>query len=282
MADVTTPHRRSPKSHNMMKNMFRESDDESSSSDDEDDEEDGDPRDKEGLSAVPPHADNDDTMAYTGLCHDFQVVLRQDRKKGIAHQLWPAATFLSHYLEQHVETLLPPGTSVLELGAGIGLCGLVCYKLHATSVVLTDLPVAMSLLDTNVLLNAVEPGEQIPSTKQRVRPMVLSWGNESELAAVLATMDKSSQWVCVAADCVYWEALFEPFFHTVRALVVDHHVDVILAHVKRWKKDERFFKMCRKHMQVIQLVEDVSLELQEHTQDHHRVIKRIYRLTAKV
>ncbi|RHY19231.1 hypothetical protein DYB32_010263, partial [Aphanomyces invadans] len=202
---------------NMMKNMFRESDDESSSSDSSEDERPTEELLRDGISNAPLTADND-TLAYTSHCHDFQVLLKEDRKKGIAHQLWPAATFLSHYLEKHAETMLPTGTKVLELGAGIGLCGLVCHKLHATSVILTDLPVAMPLLETNIRLNTAATDEA-GSMENSVRPMVLSWGSDSDLAMVMESQEKEGgRLLCVAADCVYWEHLFEPFFHTVRAL----------------------------------------------------------------
>ncbi|KAH9122357.1 hypothetical protein LEN26_010299 [Aphanomyces euteiches] len=241
---------------NLLKSMFRESDNESSegSSDDED------------ASPIAGESVSDDSMTYESLNKSFSIILRQERKKGIAHQLWPAAAFLSHYLEQHTSEFLPQGTSVLELGAGIGLCGLVCHKLHASHVVLTDLPVAIPLLDTNIGLNC---------TTENVQAAVLSWGNANELTQVMTQIPPSERLLCVAADCVYWENLFQPFFETVRALVVDHNVDVLLAHVKRWKRDERFFKLCRKHMRVDQLVEDIS-----HDQDQ-RIIKRIYRITKK-
>lgn len=92
--------------------------------------------------------------SVTGL---FKIQLRQQKRKGIAHQLWPAATFLSKYIEDNVTTLYPRSksedTSILELGAGIGLCGLVCSALNFKKTILTDLPVALDLLNSNIALN---------------------------------------------------------------------------------------------------------------------------------
>ena len=90
----------------------------------------------------------------TGL---FKIQLQQQKRKGIAHQLWPAATFLSKYIEANVTTLYPRSkpedTGILELGAGIGLCGLVCSALNFKKTILTDLPVALDLLNSNIALN---------------------------------------------------------------------------------------------------------------------------------
>ncbi|KAF0719533.1 Aste57867_977 [Aphanomyces stellatus] len=263
--------------HSIFKSMFRGSDDESSEEESSDDSDADEARASASTTAAAAAGTdpNDEISAYEAIHHDFRILLRQERKKGIAHQLWPAATFLSHYLEQHASTLLSTDTSVVELGAGIGLCGLVCHKLQARHVFLTDLPVAVPLLDANIALNCAGDDES------RIHAAVLGWGSATDLAAVMAQMPANGPRLCIAADCVYWEELFEPFFETVRALVVDHGVDVILAHVKRWKRDEKFFKLCRKHMTVTQLVEDVGVEMNEHTQASQRVIKRIFRLSAK-
>ncbi len=67
--------------------------------------------------------------------------------------------------------------------------------------------------------------------------------------------------LCLAADCVYWESLFKPFVATLRSLVEEHNADVLVCHVKRWKKDERFFKMCRKHFQVMLVREHTNVEM---------------------
>ena len=92
--------------------------------------------------------------SITGL---FKIQLLQQKRKGIAHQLWPAATFLSKYIEANVTTLFPRSkpedTGILELGAGIGLCGLVCSALSFKKTILTDLPVALDLLNSNIALN---------------------------------------------------------------------------------------------------------------------------------
>lgn len=95
--------------------------------------------------------------SYRSVKDAFTVSYQQQRKKGIAHQLWPAAIILSKYIEENIQNVCgssgPESVNILELGAGIGLCGLVCSALKFRKVILTDLPVALDLLNTNINLN---------------------------------------------------------------------------------------------------------------------------------
>ena len=329
----------------MLKNMFGGSESDSDSNSNSDDGSVGGTRASLPSSsastaaiaiATAVAADNDPTTTtvetYRSLTGTFEVLLHQQRQKGIAHQLWPAATFLSHYLEQHPDVIFGPGgtaatnggggsgsgsssdsgsgsggpvaTSVIELGAGIGLCGLVCSKLKCDAVVLTDLPVALPLLETNIAINHQGGGDG------EVTAMVLSWGCDDDLLAVMRAARRhgpDQRVVAIAADCVYWEVLFAPFFATLRALVLHHSVDVVIAHVKvrksiaarprrcrgpspplplpsparlqRWKRDEKFFKMCRRCLTVDVLLERVDMVPHEHTGVPTKEIKRIYRIS---
>jgi len=73
---------------------------------------------------------------------------------GIAHQLWPAAVLLCDYIGDHpdflVDLIAEHPLHVVELGSGIGLCGLFVaslfkhrYPTIEAKVVLTDLSCAM-------------------------------------------------------------------------------------------------------------------------------------------
>jgi predicted nicotinamide N-methyase len=249
----------------------------------------------------------------------FQISLHQEKIKGIAHQLWPAATHLSKYLETNLDTLLPSNSveciNVLELGAGIGLCGLVCSKLNFKKVIVTDLPVAIDILNSNIALNntvtstnggrriiVIEKGDienkSIPldiadhvvdcGTMERessshctIEARVLSWGNHDELASVMEHFDRSFPVLVIAADCVYWESLFKPLYDTITKLVSQYNCEIIISHVRRWKKDEKFFKMCRKTM-IVELLEEIREYVPaEHTGVLTREIKRIYRIRSK-
>lgn len=94
---------------------------------------------------------------YHSVKDAFTISYQQQKKKGIAHQLWPAAVILSKHIEENIQNICgesgPECVSILELGAGVGLCGLVCSALKFRKVILTDLPIAIDLLNTNIHLN---------------------------------------------------------------------------------------------------------------------------------
>ena len=68
-----------------------------------------------------------------------------------ARWVWDSCPLVCEYLcdEENVDALVR-GRRVVELGAGTGMPGLVCSKLGAASVTLTDLPSELALLEENV------------------------------------------------------------------------------------------------------------------------------------
>lgn len=72
-------------------------------------------------------------------------------------ELWPAACLLAQHLatDTHTRALLLQADAVCELGAGLGLPGIVAALLGARHVALTDLPQALPLLADNVERNGV-------------------------------------------------------------------------------------------------------------------------------
>lgn len=221
-----------------------------------------------------------------------EIVLLERKHLGIAHQLWPAAGFLCDFFVKNEEILISAATAetpqlascdhssnsstadpqlcILELGAGIGLCGMfiaaMMNKRFRTSVALTDLPEAIEGLNLNVERN------NLSST---VQSKVLSWGVSADVEAVMSQFGGRIPLV-IAADCVYWECLYEPLFITLKDLIA-RGCKVIISHVRRWKKDGKFFAMCKKAgYAVTVLVEEVKTVPAEHTGIPTRQVTRIY------
>jgi predicted nicotinamide N-methyase len=211
-----------------------------------------------------------------------EILLLERKQLGIAHQLWPAAKFLCEYFHKHPNVLTDCAIAsdgklhmpVLELGAGIGLCGMFIAPLlqntHEVHSIITDLPEAMDGLNENIARNQLE---------DKVKARVLSWGVKSELDAVLAEFNGLTPLV-IAADCVYWECLYEPLFSTMKDLIAAG-CKIIISHVRRWKKDGKFFAMCRKAgFSVTTVVEEVATVPAEHTGVPTRQVTRIYCIQA--
>ena len=57
---------------------------------------------------------------------------------------------------------------------------------------------------------------------------VLSWGNASELQAVMNSLPTANEipLLVLAADCVYWECLFDPFLQTLLQITSAYGITV--------------------------------------------------------
>ena len=114
------------------------------------------------------------------------------------------AVLLSHYIASLRGKRLVENRTVVELGAGCGLPGLVAAR-FAQQVLLTDgNEIVMDLLDRNTrnVVNA--------------RSMRLEWGTAVSLPNDL---DLDAVDVVIAADVVQWPAEVEPLLQTVKALL---------------------------------------------------------------
>jgi hypothetical protein len=90
----------------------------------------------------------------------------QHRQHSTGSDLWDSALVLAHALERP-EFLLPAESqqqqqhTILELGSGTGALGLYCRKCLGHSVILTDLPENLSLIESNAKLNHLQDGVSI-------------------------------------------------------------------------------------------------------------------------
>eukprot|EP00928_Gymnodinium_smaydae_P082043 TRINITY_DN65476_c0_g1_i1.p1 TRINITY_DN65476_c0_g1~~TRINITY_DN65476_c0_g1_i1.p1 ORF type:complete len:265 (+),score=42.80 TRINITY_DN65476_c0_g1_i1:77-871(+) len=154
-----------------------------------------------------------------------------DYRIGAMH--WPSGRLLARALAE-ASDVLPPiaGRSVVELGAGPGLPGLVCAKLGASSVVLTDLIELVPLMDRNIELNSMEAV---------VRSETLDWlkASESPLAAKNRAANAPPLDLLVAADVVYVEEQ-EPLMGAMLALMEPGHTELVLAYKNRNPGDREY------------------------------------------
>jgi hypothetical protein len=129
--------------------------------------------------------------------------------------LWPASKVLcDHILSQ------PPSTFAnqlcLELGAGVGVCGLV-LSAHSTPLhnVLSDgNEVVMEILHTNVdrfRTAHADRAQQISSTK-------LTWGSPAELDALLQRFPQRFDFI-YGSDIVAWDQWFPDLVTLLRRLL---------------------------------------------------------------
>lgn len=125
-------------------------------------------------------------------------------------QLWPSAFVLGDFLLSCAGRAMVGGRSVLELGCGVGLLGLVAKLAGARHVVLTDAdPLVLSLCKHNLQLNhRISAGAaDVEGTALATAPIdvrQLDWRDESALDGALP---KGGVDVVLAADVVYEEGV---------------------------------------------------------------------------
>ena len=243
-----------------------------SSDEDEEEEETG----EQGPSGVGDGGGTEEELIHRG--QFAEIRLFQQKSRGIAHQLWPAATHLCNYIDGNMQAVFEPHggveqARVVELGAGIGLVGLYVAALGCKRTILTDLPKAMDILNRNIEANA-ENGKGV------IDCMPLSWGCSDEASLVVSALNEQTTTfppLILAADCIYWECLFEVLVDSLCELLAIPGARVLMSHVRRWKKDARFFKLCTKRgLSVTVLQETVEHVPAINTGLPERCITRIY------
>lgn len=120
------------------------------------------------------------------------------------------------------------GASVLELGAGSGLAGMVAVRLGAQNVVITDGDqTSVDLAAQNLIQNG------IPCDKPNVCVTRLLWGQQKLFRANRSDLVPESGFdVIVAADVMYKKELPLLLFRTVKDLLAPSGV-VYLCHLVR-------------------------------------------------
>lgn len=110
--------------------------------------------------------------------------------------LWDSSVVLARLFSRHHSLLLGPGARVLELGAGLGLCGLAAAA-AGYQTFLTDRPEVLPLTCSCLADNA-KAIEQASGKINTVQVLPLMWGDAEAAASLNPPFD------CILmADCIY-------------------------------------------------------------------------------
>ncbi|KAM4613929.1 EEF1A lysine methyltransferase 3-like [Polymixia lowei] len=147
---------------------------------------------------------------------------------GVAAPVWDAALHLCRYFEDQSFDLR--GKRILELGAGTGIVGILAARLGA-EVTLTDLPLAVPQLQTNVSANM--PISGWPSVPPTVLP--LSWGQDQ--------LSFPSDWdLVLGADIVYLSETYPLLLETLVHLCKNGAVVYLSSKMRREHGTPGFFE----------------------------------------
>ena len=101
---------------------------------------------------------------------------------GLSAKLWPSAYVTSKWLCDNPEMVR--GHTVCELGAGVGLLGIVASRLGAKHVILTDLQEAVKLLAINARENA-DPGVRVHEFESLTEDFHCSSGSTDDIRSIV-------------------------------------------------------------------------------------------------
>lgn len=225
--------------------------------------------------------------------HD--IVVKTQQQLGLTFKVWPAAIALCEYIVDHLDALslslrcqpqeLPhtgalslQGIRTLELGSGPGLCGILAARLGSQSF-LTDLPCALPNLAETIQKNLSLESDNKETNKCLFLPFrgsaearKLVWGDS--LPDWISSMDEHTPKeqplfdLVLATDCIYDQQLFPLLLRTIADLKALSHsrgkpITFLMANVRRWKNEERFWKKLRKIIPEIELVKSFTIFSEE-------------------
>ncbi|KAM4644095.1 EEF1A lysine methyltransferase 3 [Amazona ochrocephala] len=131
----------------------------------------------------------------------LRIAQHHGPRLGLAANVWEAALALARFLEQ--QRFEFRGRSVIELGAGTGILGILAAMLGG-DVTITDRPVALDQIRENVRLN-------FPGAGARPRVRALEWGRDED------SFPRDFE-VVLGSDLVYDPASFPALLRALRHL----------------------------------------------------------------
>ncbi|GLB33496.1 putative S-adenosyl-L-methionine-dependent protein-lysine N- methyltransferase [Lyophyllum shimeji] len=198
------------------------------------------------LSFAHPHAHDPNEPP------PIAIKLAVDASPGCGGIAWPAGEILSSYLVKRGPTYVQ-GRTIIELGSGTGLVGLVAGTLagrakdERAKVWITDQAPLLDIMRQNVRANALEANVAVAE---------LNWGS-------LIPPEIPAPDLILAADCVYFEPAFPLLVQTLRDLVdrnAESETEVLFCYKKRRKADKRFFGMLKKSFSWTEVMDDPDRE----------------------
>ena len=155
--------------------------------------------------------------------------------------IWNGGYYLSKYLLQHADMV--QNKTVLELGSGCGLTGIIASVCSAKQVVLTDLPEQIPYLQSNV-----EKNRNILRS-EACTCIPLDWGSETKCEDIPHRYD-----AILAADVGFDVSLHQPLVSTL-LLYASATTDIYLVEEQRWRDVYNWYlEEISEHFDVIEKV----------------------------
>lgn len=164
--------------------------------------------------------------------------------------VWPGAVLMNTYLSEHPETV--KGCSLIELGSGIGITGILCSR-FCKEVVLTDHnDEVLEIIKKNIEMQSCSGNADAVLTAEK-----LEWGNHDHLSNIIEKHPVGFDLI-LGADICFQQASIPCLFDTVEKLLrmQANKCRFILAYVSRTKvMDALVLKEAEKRGMVVKEVD---------------------------
>lgn len=168
---------------------------------------------------------------------------------GIALRVWEGAIALCEHLTTNN---IVEGKTVLDLGSGTGITGLVAAELGAVKVLITDLPEVMDLLTANAskhqLARAADPlciSEATASLCGEIVCQSFDWSEDPSSQDIPLSSE-----LCIFSECLYDDHIFA-WLRDALLKVVPPGGTVLFSYRVRIKtREEPYFEELAKHFDI--------------------------------
>lgn len=147
---------------------------------------------------------------------------------------WPAADVLCRYISENADTMTG-NQRILELGSGLGLCGILAHQYCSTSdnkanhIYLTDGDTdTLRFLRKNVERNVNEAVDHDNNTMISCHQLI--WGRDNAKEFLARSCQSQTFDLLLASDIVYARRVVQPLWETVQTLLAKPNGQFLMAY----------------------------------------------------
>lgn len=157
--------------------------------------------------------------------------------------LWRSSEYLCEYLISSQDELLQNNIRLLELGSGLGRCGILAHLLcPSCRVMVTDGDTdVLAQLRANIQRNQLKENDERDSFKSNISSHQLLWG-EANARSFLDRYEGEKFDVIIGSDLIYVPNVIQPLFESISVLLKQDG-QFIMAHCARRQGNEVTLEM---------------------------------------
>lgn len=170
-------------------------------------------------------------QSITGILINESDEFEEIEKCGVGGKIWKSSFVLSSLLiSQKLSKFINfDNKKILEIGAGAGICGLVCSKKNIKNIIITDRDSGcLQLIEKNIEFNAEKINKNLIEIKN------FDWTNENEIKDFKGKYD-----IIIGSDLLYSSFMIEPFVKALD-LMADEKTEILISLPKRGGEDSEY------------------------------------------